>query len=292
VSGGYWSGYDTDHARQVANMTSWWMRRMTWLHEDINKLELFPATKSFGTAVYNSDDIITRHTFALTAFGDIKDLDVSLEKGTASAFEISTEIQSNISENDAYTAFISVQPKGSLSAASYNDVLIVSGENQGKAFTLKSTLSFTVSKATPAYTLPTGVTASVGQRLLNVALPHGWSWMDRTLTVSASQQTYKAMFTPDDTKNYNVVSNIDVSIMLITSSEDVSPANSLNARIHNGILYMSGLTPGEKLSIYNAAGTLIYQFIAVSNEEKIQLKVTGLYIIKTEQSSVKVIYAD
>ena len=74
---------------------------------------------------------------------------------------------------------------------------------------------FVVAKATPAYTKPTGLTAKYGQTLADVTLPDGWSWMDSTESVgdaSTTAKTFKAKFTPTDTKNYNTVENIELEV--------------------------------------------------------------------------------
>ena len=72
---------------------------------------------------------------------------------------------------------------------------------------------FVVAKATPTYTVPTGLTAKYGQTLADVTLPDGWSWMDSSESVggaSTAAKTFQAKFTPKDTENYNTVENIEL----------------------------------------------------------------------------------
>ena len=45
---------------------------------------------------------------------------------------------------------------------------------------------FVVAKATPTYTVPTGLTAKYGQTLADVTLPDGWSWMDSSCLLYTS----------------------------------------------------------------------------------------------------------
>jgi len=74
---------------------------------------------------------------------------------------------------------------------------------------------FVVAKATPTYTVPTGLTAKYGQALADVTLPDGWSWMDSSESVggaSTAAKTFQAKFTPKDTKNYNTVENIELEV--------------------------------------------------------------------------------
>ena len=74
---------------------------------------------------------------------------------------------------------------------------------------------FVVAKATPTYTVPTGLTAKYGQTLADVTLPDGWSWMDSSESVggaSTAAKTFQAKFTPKDTKNYNTLENIELEV--------------------------------------------------------------------------------
>ena len=74
---------------------------------------------------------------------------------------------------------------------------------------------FVVAKATPTYTVPTGLTAKHGQTLADVTLPDGWSWMDSSESVggaSTAAKTFQAKFTPKDTENYNTVENIELEV--------------------------------------------------------------------------------
>ena len=76
---------------------------------------------------------------------------------------------------------------------------------------------FVVEKATPDYTVPTGLMAKSGQRLADIKLPDGWSWMDSSKSVgdaSTVTKTFQAKFTPTDTDNYNMVENIELEVMV------------------------------------------------------------------------------
>ena len=76
---------------------------------------------------------------------------------------------------------------------------------------------FVVAKATPTYTVPTGLTAKYGQTLADVTLPDGWSWMDSSESVggaSTAAKTFQAKFTPTDAVNYNMVENIELEVMV------------------------------------------------------------------------------
>ena len=76
----------------------------------------------------------------------------------------------------------------------------------------------------------------------------------------------------------------------LTGSPELSPTNPLKAWIRSGLLHISGLTVGKPLSVYNAAGALVYQSIAASVETDISLNVQGVYIIHNGDNTVRVVY--
>ncbi|GHT01771.1 hypothetical protein AGMMS49525_03460 [Bacteroidia bacterium] len=91
---------------------------------------------------------------------------------------------------------------------------------------LKQDVALTVSPATPTYTVPTGLTAVVGQTLADVTLPTGFSWEDpATTSVGAiGTNNFTVKFTPSDA-NYSVVTGISVGITVSTSSgKPIAPA--------------------------------------------------------------------
>ncbi|GBU26475.1 hypothetical protein R83H12_03173 [Fibrobacteria bacterium R8-3-H12] len=87
--------------------------------------------------------------------------------------------------------------------------------------------SFDIAKATPTYEIPTGLTATVGQKLGSITMPAGWAWADATTVVVAGTQKYKASFTPSDLANYNILTNVDVSVVgTAPSSSSIDPTPS------------------------------------------------------------------
>lgn len=76
-------------------------------------------------------------------------------------------------------------------------------------------VKITIAKATPAYTVPTGLTATYGDTLADVALPDDWAWDDAVTTSvgNVGDNTFSATFTPSDTDNYNTVTkNLTVAV--------------------------------------------------------------------------------
>lgn len=99
-----------------------------------------------------------------------------------------------------------------LKAGTYYMYAVIGETGNYKAYTTEAK-AFTVWKAAPVYTKPSGLTAKYGQKLSEITLPNPagnmlgtWSWeapdtvIDKTGTVS-----YDAYFTPDDTNYMKVV---------------------------------------------------------------------------------------
>ena len=64
---------------------------------------------------------------------------------------------------------------------------------------------------------------------------------------------------------------------------------ALKAYAANGVLHITGLTPGRPLSVYNISGQLIYQGIAKADEEHIPITGRGVCIVVAGSQHVKVI---
>ena len=85
----------------------------------------------------------------------------------------------------------------------------------------EQSVTVNVAKATPDYTVPTGLEALCGMTLADVDLPDGWDWDDDSTPVvvvgddhenATKDSPYPATFTPDDTDNYNTVTIEDVTV--------------------------------------------------------------------------------
>ena len=102
-------------------------------------------------------------------------------------------------------------------------------DNGQTATATSSVATVTVGKATPSYTVPTGLTATYGDTLADVTLPTGWSWANDTQSVGAvGTNTFKATFTPEDTDNYNVLENLDVTVTVNHIPGDIDGDGEVN----------------------------------------------------------------
>ena len=75
-------------------------------------------------------------------------------------------------------------------------------------------INWSITQATPDYTVPTGLTSVKGKVLADVVLPTGFSWNAPATVLTAGTNTYKATFTPEDTTNYKTVTDIDVTVVV------------------------------------------------------------------------------
>ena len=75
-------------------------------------------------------------------------------------------------------------------------------------------LNWSITQATPDYTVPTGLTGLKGKTLSDVTLPGRFTWNDATTILTAGTHTYKATYTPEDTTNYKTITDIDIEVVV------------------------------------------------------------------------------
>jgi len=73
-------------------------------------------------------------------------------------------------------------------------------------------LNWSITQATPDYTVPTGLTSVKGKVLADVVLPTGFTWNAPATVLTAGTNTYKATFNPVDTTNYKTITDIDIEV--------------------------------------------------------------------------------
>ena len=115
---------------------------------------------------------------------------------------------------------------------------------------VKASVDYTIEKNIPNYTVPLGLTATYGQTLANIVLPEDWTWDDPTTSVGdAGTNSFKAIFTPADTTNYNtVIADVDVTVdkAVITITVDNKTAKQCEG-LPQFTFTATGLIQGETL---------------------------------------------
>ena len=125
--------------------------------------------------------------------------------GNTGSGDVSYQYKLKTAEDSAYTATAPTNAGEYTVKATIADTENYSGST--------AVADFTISKATPSYTVPTGLKAISGKKLSTITLPDGWTWVEpETAVGTCGDHTYKATFTPTDTKNYNSVDNADVTV--------------------------------------------------------------------------------
>ena len=74
-------------------------------------------------------------------------------------------------------------------------------------------LNWSITQATPDYTVPTDLTGVKGETLNDVTLPDRFTWNDASTVLTAGTHTYKATYTPEDTLNYKTITDIDITVV-------------------------------------------------------------------------------
>lgn len=94
---------------------------------------------------------------------------------------------------------------------------------------LEEIMSFEISKAVPEYSVPTDLTIEQGNPLSAVKLPKGFTWKDSTQTTDTlGTQPFKAVFTPEDTANYQTV-ELDITVEVVPAVSVINKAPKITA---------------------------------------------------------------
>jgi peptidyl-tRNA hydrolase len=101
-------------------------------------------------------------------------------------------------------------------AGTYTVTVTLKGNYSGTG-----TAEWNISKATPVIdNEPEDLKAVEGQKLSDIELPDGWSWIDESESVgNAGTNTFKAKYTPADTTNYNVIESIELQVEVSAAEE-------------------------------------------------------------------------
>lgn len=106
-----------------------------------------------------------------------------------------------------------------------------------------ASVEFAIVKGNPVFTVPTNLTAKYGQTLTDVVLPAGFTWDVQTASVGEiGVNTFKATFTPTDTDNYNIVTDIDINVT-VGKATSVIAAPSISGEATQTTITLDAITP-------------------------------------------------
>ena len=92
-------------------------------------------------------------------------------------------------------------------------------------------LNWSITQATPDYTVPTDLTGVKGETLNDVTLPGRFTWNDESIVLTAGTHTYKATYTPVDTTNYKTITDIDIEVYVKDKFDVITSVNGGNGSI-------------------------------------------------------------
>ena len=114
-----------------------------------------------------------------------------------------------------------------VNAGSYKVVASVEADDNYSG--AETEMTFEISKVIPSYTLPADLIIKQGEALSTVKLPDGFTWKDDTqIADTLGTQPFKAVFTPEDTANYQTV-EVDIIIEVVPALTPVNHIPTISA---------------------------------------------------------------
>ena len=107
-------------------------------------------------------------------------------------------------------------------------------------------LNWSITQATPDYTVPTGLTGVKGKTLNDVTLPARFTWNDAGTVLTAGTNKYKATYTPEDTTNYKTITDIDIEVVVKNTFNVITSVDGGNGTITPSKI---GAVEGTKVEI-------------------------------------------
>lgn len=154
-----------------------------------------------------------------------------------------------------------VVPEGSFSV-SYRDnvaagkaAAVVKGSG---FYTGTCELPFSIAKAKPSYTVPAMLKGVYGKNLSDVELPEGFSWSDPNMRIDwYGSKGIKATYTPSDTKNYEVLKGIEVSVFV---GRNVIAVPAIKDLVYSGSVQAPSVGIDGIHVVKNAGGVNVGQY--------------------------------
>ena len=149
------------------------------------------------------------------------------------------------------------------------------------------TINWSITQATPNYTVPTGLTSVKGKILADVVLPTGFTWNAPATVLTVGKTKYKATYTPVDTTNYKTITDIDIEVDVKNTFDVITSVDGGNGTITPSKI---GAVEGTKFEITFTPNTgYMIDKVLVNGIEK---TVTGneIEITVDEEKTVEVSY--
>ena len=148
-------------------------------------------------------------------------------------------------------------------------------------------INWSITQATPDYTVPTGLTSVKGKVLADVVLPTGFTWNAPATVLTVGKTKYKATFTPVDTANYKTITDIDIEVNVKNTFNVITSVPGGNGTITPSKI---GVIEGSKVKITFTPKTgYMIDKVLVNGIEKTVIG-NEIEITVDEEKTVEVIY--
>ena len=149
------------------------------------------------------------------------------------------------------------------------------------------TINWSITQATPNYTVPTGLTSVKGKILADVVLPTGFTWNSPATILTAGTNTYTATYTPEDTANYKTIMDIDIEVNVKNTFDVITSVPGGNGTITPSKI---DVIEGSKVKITFTPNTgYMIDKVLVNGIEKTVIG-NEIEITVDEEKTVEVIY--
>ena len=149
------------------------------------------------------------------------------------------------------------------------------------------TINWSITQATPNYTVPTGLTSVKGKILADVVLPTGFTWNSPATILTAGTNTYTATYMPEDTANYKTIMDIDIEVNVKNTFDVITSVPGGNGTITPSKI---GVIEGSKVKITFTPNTgYMIDKVLVNGIEKTVIG-NEIEITVDEEKTVEVIY--
>lgn len=90
-------------------------------------------------------------------------------------------------------------------------------------------VAFEIAKAIPAYEKVTGLVLGQGHALSKIELPEQFKWVDETITADElGTHTFKAIYTPEDTTNYQTI-EVEIEVEVVPTPVELNHVPTIHA---------------------------------------------------------------
>ena len=215
-------------------------------------------TADKNTATYNGGDTVITLTTTATHTAGVTYTYEWYKGETKLAATGATLTLANVADTGSYTVKVTASDNSGLTSEAISNEVTV-----------------TIHKSTPNYTIPTGLTATYGDKLSSVTLTGGWTWdSPNDFVGSAGERSHAATFTPADTDNYEIVKQ---TVTITVNKKVLTPTvGTVNDKVYDGTtvatgtVTLEGAVLGEKPA---ATGTFTFDSAGVGTDKTVTISV-------------------